>query len=208
MTSLRSGVKLDLMKKLSTYLFLILFSFSAPSFADDISDFQIEGMSVGDSLLDYFSKKQVINNKVDYSYKNNDFYPVKFDNLISSEIYDGGEVYLKTNDENYIIYRIFGAISFHNKNINDCYKKKDAIVAELSSLFKDAKKIDYGTYEHPTDKTGESKITSVYFDFKSGDAVSVICTIWSKELDKVYKDHLSVSIDSKEYSYWINNKAY
>ena len=92
------------MKKLSTYLFLVLFSFSTPSFGDDISKFQIEGMSIGDSLLDYFSKKQIINNKVDYSYKNNDFYAVKFDNLISSETYDGGEVYLKTNDENYIIY--------------------------------------------------------------------------------------------------------
>ena len=196
------------MKKLSTYLFLVLFSFSTPSFGDDISKFQIEGMSIGDSLLDYFSKKQIINNKVDYSYKNNDFYAVKFDNLISSEIYDGGEVYLKTNDENYIIYHIFGAISFDNKNINDCYKKKDSIVAELSSLFKDVKKIDYGTYAHPTDKTGESKITSVHFEFKSGDEASVFCINWSKELDKIYKDHLEVSIGSKEYSYWINNKAY
>ena len=44
------------MKKLSTYLFLILFSFSAPSFADDIRDLEIEGMSVGDSLLDFFDK--------------------------------------------------------------------------------------------------------------------------------------------------------
>ena len=118
------------MKKLSTYLFLVLFSFSTPSFGDDISKFQIEGMSIGDSLLDYFSKKQIINNKEDYSYKNNDFYAVKFDNLISSEIYDGGDVYLKTNDENYIIYRIFGAISFHNKNINDWVKNKSSIDIE------------------------------------------------------------------------------
>ena len=34
MTSLRSGVKLSLMKKLSTYLFLVFFSFSVTSFAD------------------------------------------------------------------------------------------------------------------------------------------------------------------------------
>ena len=47
------------MKKLSAYLFLILFSFSAPSFADDIRDFQIEGMSIGDSLLDYMSKDEI-----------------------------------------------------------------------------------------------------------------------------------------------------
>ena len=51
------------MKKLSTYLFLFLFSFSVPSFADDISDFEIEGMSIGDSLLDYFSEKEILSNQ-------------------------------------------------------------------------------------------------------------------------------------------------
>ena len=30
-----------------------------PSQADDIRDFQIEGMSVGDSLLDYMSTKKI-----------------------------------------------------------------------------------------------------------------------------------------------------
>ena len=34
MTSLKSGVKMGLMKKLSICLFLVLFGFSAPSFAD------------------------------------------------------------------------------------------------------------------------------------------------------------------------------
>ena len=50
------------MKKLSTYLFLILFSFQAPSWADDIRDFQIEGISIGDSLLDYFSEHEIKEN--------------------------------------------------------------------------------------------------------------------------------------------------
>ena len=55
------------MKKLSTYLFLILFSFSAPSFADDISEFEIEGISIGDSMLDFFSEEEIKNNiKLDY----------------------------------------------------------------------------------------------------------------------------------------------
>ena len=68
MTSLNSGFKLTSMKKLSTYLFLILFSFSAPSFADDIRDFQIEGVSIGDSLLDYFSETE-IENQTQYIYE-------------------------------------------------------------------------------------------------------------------------------------------
>ena len=60
------------MKKLSTYLFLILFSFQTPSWADDIRDFQIEGMSVGDSLLDYFSEEQIKNQKQKTQYPGSD----------------------------------------------------------------------------------------------------------------------------------------
>ena len=75
------------MKKLSTYLFLILFSFSATSFADDIRDFQIEGISIGDSLLDYISKKEILSeieiNKSTYNYLTDEF----------------GEVYLYKNYE-------------------------------------------------------------------------------------------------------------
>ena len=77
------------MKKLSTYLFLVLFSFSALSFADDINELEIEGISIGESLLDYLSKDEIINeieaNKSTYNYLNNDF----------------GEVYLYGNFEKY-----------------------------------------------------------------------------------------------------------
>ena len=63
------------MKKLSTYLFLVLFSFSAPSFADDIRDFQIEGMSIGDSLLDYMSEEK-LEALAKYVYENKKFIAV------------------------------------------------------------------------------------------------------------------------------------
>ena len=36
---------------------LITFSFQSLSKANDIKEFEIEGMSVGSSLLDYFSQK-------------------------------------------------------------------------------------------------------------------------------------------------------
>ena len=54
------------MKKLYIYLFLVLFSLQTPSQADDIRDFQIEGMSLGDSLLDYFSEEEINNFEKDY----------------------------------------------------------------------------------------------------------------------------------------------
>ena len=58
------------MKKLLVILVLGLFLIT-PSFADDISDFEIEGMSIGDSMLDYFSKSEINNNLATY-YNNNE----------------------------------------------------------------------------------------------------------------------------------------
>jgi len=45
------------MKKLLSYLIIIFFSSFTFSFSEDISDFQIEGISVGDSVYDYFTEK-------------------------------------------------------------------------------------------------------------------------------------------------------
>ena len=48
------------MKKLLLLLFS-LFLLSSPSvFAEDISDFQIEGISIGDSLLDYMTEDEIL----------------------------------------------------------------------------------------------------------------------------------------------------
>ena len=46
------------MKVFITVLVLI-FSFQSWTKADDISDFEIEGMSIGDSLLDSFNQSQI-----------------------------------------------------------------------------------------------------------------------------------------------------
>ena len=193
--------------KILLTLFVLLFSSSVV--ADDISDFEIEGMSVGDSLLDYFSEEEIKNNKRNYIFQNNRFYAVGLgytDDLF--EIYDGFEIFLKTNDEKYKIYSIQGIIYF--STFYDCKKKKDEIVSELSKIFKEAKKTDYGTYNHLDDKSGKSKINSVYFDFKSGDSASVGCTDWSKEIEteRNWHDNLRVTLDLKEYDYWVNNEAY
>ena len=44
-----------------------MFSFQTLSKADDIKDFEIEGMSIGDSLLDYFSKDEIEKNITHYN---------------------------------------------------------------------------------------------------------------------------------------------
>ena len=51
---------------------VLIFSLQSFSKADDIRDFEIEGMSIGDSLLDYFSEKELINGIRKDSYKGSD----------------------------------------------------------------------------------------------------------------------------------------
>ena len=38
---------------------VLIFSFQSLTKADDIRDFEIEGMSIGDSLLDYFNESEM-----------------------------------------------------------------------------------------------------------------------------------------------------
>ena len=41
---------------------ILIFNFQSLTKADDVRDFEIEGMSVGDSLHDHFSKKKISEN--------------------------------------------------------------------------------------------------------------------------------------------------
>ena len=58
--------------KILLTLFVLLFSSSV--LAEDISDFQIEGMSIGDSLLDYLTKNEIEESKSDFYPNSKEYY--------------------------------------------------------------------------------------------------------------------------------------
>ena len=177
MNLLRSGVKLGLMKKLSTYLFLIFFSFSAPSFADDILDFEIEGMSIGDSLLDYMSKESILKNQPKQKiYPDDEFYLVTSENdmFIKPTIYDYFRFHLKKDDNFYKIYSVSGAIDFGFDGFNQCIEKKNEIIKDLVKIFGTEKKFEGKLRNHRYDKTGDSKIISTSFNLNNG-IIMVMC---------------------------------
>ena len=62
------------MKKILIIIILSL-CFIIPSQADDIRDFQIEGISIGDNALDYFTEDELENFVKSY-YPNKKFYLV------------------------------------------------------------------------------------------------------------------------------------
>tara|TARA_B100000575_G_C22930119_1_gene539060 strand:- start:251 stop:826 length:576 start_codon:yes stop_codon:yes gene_type:complete len=171
--------------------------------ADDIRDFEIEGISIGNSLLDYYNEDEIKKNIMNeyYKNKNNKFKKVEFWDL-KMDLYDVLAFHIKTNDNKFIVHSIAGAILYRN-NIKDCYKKKNNIINELKELFPTAEEFDSGRQIHSADNTQKSTYDRVDLIFKSGDNVRVICYDWSKETGNV--NHLSVGIETKEFSDWLSN---
>ena len=186
-------------KKLLGILILGLFLIT-PSQADDIRDFQIEGVNIGDSLLDYFSEEKIKEGLRYGYYKSDKFIKVEFwrTNL---EIYDVFSAHIKSNDSRYITYEISGAI-LYDENMENCYSKKKEIQNEISSIFPKAKKHDSGTQT-----SSEDKVTWDRFDFNlsSGGSIDITCYDWLEESGN--RDHLSVGINSEEFSQWLQNEA-
>ena len=192
------------MKKLSTYLFLIFFSFSTPSFANDIRDFQIEGVSIGDSLLDYMSEEEIKENNVVHVYPDKKFTVSVYKQ--STEIYDWGVgIEYKSNDQTYKIHGVQGRALFKN-DIEGCYEKQDEIEKEISSMFDQTKKKNWGILKlHLKGSAAEgSTYKPITFDFNNGDSINIACFHYS---DAPEDDHLKISMSSKEFSKYKMHKA-
>ena len=191
------------MKRLYLYLFLILFTLQTPSQADDIRDFQIEGMSIGDSALDYFSKSEI--NK--YFYSGSKKFAYSYHKLYNSEIYDGFRFHYKAKDKKFIIHGMSGMI-FYPNNMDACYAKEKEIIKELESEFPSGRKDVQGKLIHKSDPTGKSIYTYTAFYFDTG-TISLECTDWTDKItsNKCWTDSLSVMIKTKELMHWIRDEA-
>ena len=196
------------MKKLLGIVVLSLFLIT-PSWADDIRDFEIEGMSVGDSLLDYFSEEKIKDNIFKTTYKSKEYSKVELYNQnTNSKIYDGLQFYFKKNDEKYIIYSLSGHLMY-KKNIEACFEKQEEIIREITELFQEAK-TERVTLDHQVDKSRKSKVYAVFFDFPSGDYARIECSDYSEEIEKKYGwvDNLRVNVSESEFVEWLDRDSY
>ena len=192
------------MKKTIVIIILGLFLIT-PSQADDIRDFQIEGMSVGDSALDYFSKEE-INANIEKYYDSDKYTVIEFYSLPRLEVYTGVSFATKKFDKDFIIKTISG-VKFI-KNINDCFDEKNKIDKELSEMFSNTTRV-VENEKHEADETGKSTTRAIRYYFESDDVVTVICYDWSDDITEKFKwgDNLSVEITTKEFNNFLLYEA-
>jgi len=142
------------MKKLLILLFSIFFLNPTSVIADDISDFEIEGISIGDSLLDYMTEEEIlkeIERTKDWSLHLQE--PNKYAKVYLGgkfENYDYLGFYIKNNqpnqyvtnkNEEYIIQSIFGHRDYI-ENFDACLNKRDEITNLLSRYFLNIQKTE------------------------------------------------------------------
>jgi len=189
---------------MKTLLILFVLLFSSSVVAEDISDFQIEGMSVGDSLLDYVSEEYIFREfeigKDEYNWTDQKFADVYiYDNL---NVYKRVSASVKKNDKKYIIYDLRGQLDF--KNINDCFDKQKEISLEFEKMInnENVNKIE-DNYAHATDKSGKSMVYEIGFYFLSRDKITTKCYDFSNTLSQ--PDGLDIEIQFKEFGDWIRS---
>ena len=184
---------------------ILIFSLQSWTKADDITDFEIEGMSIGDSALAFFTKDQLFNDQTFY-YKDDKYAGVII--FGEYEIYDDIQITFDLNDKDLKFVDIEGSLNYKN-DINNCYEKQNEIVNDLEKIFSTLEKNSY-QQSHGADKTGNSIGKAIDFEFKNGDSIRVICMDWSDDLSEKnsWFDNLGVSVSTNTFLNFITNEAY
>ena len=194
-------------------LFLLIlsltFSFQSYTNADDIRDFEIEGMSIGNSLLDFISLEK-INKKINsysdkgYIYKSKKYYALTFDSTSFTsnlKLYDQIQFHFKDKDKSYIIESLAG-IKLYKNNINECY-------SFLNKREKEADKIFMNFKKDKIDNENEgkySKLLGYFYNLADNSNIFIACEDWTN-VSKV-NDGFVIVINSSEHQNWLNNEAF
>ena len=160
-------------------ILVLIFSLQSWTKADDIRDFEIEGMSIGDSALDYFSKSTLDKGKELSWYDTKIFTPIRDIMLTNSKIYESYQIVIKTGDKNYIIQTILAGIFI--ENLNDCLAMKKEVANYLDKVFPSIKR-ESGSKKHEADKKGKSIQYIDQYVLNFPTHVRVECTEFSDEM--------------------------
>jgi len=201
-------------KKNNLIFFLLIWIFASQNFslADNIRYFQVEGMKIGDSALDYFSQSQLEDNEQgwhNYSYKE---YSTSF--MPGKGIYNWFLVSYKNDDNNFIIEALAGGLEKSNYDNKECNNKLDAVALNISAVYKNTLQEKKKSYKLTAEAsrtypfTGKSIVTSLSFNFLDGAKIILACYNMDKEakenesfLTSILKQNDSFRIDVRSSAF-------
>ena len=201
------------MKKILLLLLTLFFVNPPAVLADEYSynqeslrNFEVLGMSIGDSLLDFMPEVDILYGIEKYKSSNRYSYlkePDKFFEITvpkqENDLYDGAEVFIKnTIPRDNTIYGIRG-YRYYIEDFDACIKKRNQISEILTNFFPDAE----------TDSLIDEDNEGITDTFSIGyPAKNRIIDVFCIDLEETYrlknnfKEGLSFVIRNKEFSDW------
>ena len=204
--------------KIILRIVFLSFLLSTSAYTDNIKDFKIESMSIGDSALNYFTESQLEDGELDwfnYSYKE---YSTSL--VPGKGIYDWFKISYKGADEDFIIEGLVGIVIKKKYEDEKCNKELDNTALKISELFNNTKprkkqlfKIAYNPRKifQESNPSGKSTATSISFDFKDEGKIILSCYNMDKatnNIDSPIKDinqfdTLRIDIRSKVLTHYL-----
>jgi len=199
------------MKKIF-FLIISTLLFQTLSLADNIRYFQIEGMKIGDSALDYFNESQLEDNEQgwhNYSYNE---YSTSY--MPGKGIYNWFLVSYKNDDDDFIIEGLVGGLEKKNYENKKCNNKMEEVALNISELFKNTVQEEKKSYKLTTDSaqtypfTGKSTVTSLSFNFLDGAKIILACYKMDKEAKKNQSFLRSILNQSDSFRIDVRSRAF
>ena len=189
------------MKNLLLILLLSIFQITS---ADELSDFEVLGMSIDDNLLNFITDDEILYeidkrktlNRYSHLKEPNKFLEISVSKK-ENDLYDGAEAFIKnTIPRDNTIHGIRG-YRYYIEDFDACIKKRNQIAEILTNFFPDAKTGSLIT-------EGKNKITDNFSIGNSERIIDVNCI----DLEETYRlknnfsEGLEFIIRNKEFSDW------
>tara|TARA_B100001027_G_C16240129_1_gene318957 strand:- start:632 stop:1219 length:588 start_codon:yes stop_codon:yes gene_type:complete len=189
-------------------IFISIFFLNSSVLADNIKDFDIDGISIGESLLKHTSQNLINSKTKSYYPNNNKYYMIEFNSneLKFLETYSHIGIHLKKDDKKFLVASIKGILPY-KKNFEACLDQKKIIVESIKETLSNPKEQKYtNDYDN---LYGMSK--AYISDFKVKDGfIRIWCTNWDKKIENEngWEDTLNVDLSNQVFLDWLNTEAY
>ncbi len=200
------------MKKFFFLVFFLFLNLQSSAKADNIKEFEIEGISIGDSLLKFVNKETILSSRK-YTYADEEFYSLDiWDD--SFKDYQAIQFHLKKDDKDFEIYGLSGALVFGETGVyypqskKECADKKNMVERDIDKLFVNVPK-DSNNFVGQGDYDPEAIRQETYYTLDNGE-VWLQCVTWGKKAKKKHNimDNLRITILSSYFFEWMQTKAY
>ena len=181
-------------------LFLVLVFILGCEQKEYVKDFKVEGIAVGESLLRYFTKEDILKNTkytritgepID---PNEKYLDAQFSNY-AFETYQGLQVYYEKGDDDFKIHGIGGGI-FYERDAQKCLNKFNEVSLILKEQYTTPKITEEVDRKDEREGYGTTKYNALFLDFENGESIEITCSDYDNDLLNV-ADVFQLNIYSK-----------